>query len=311
MRIAHSLADLVGHTPLLELARYRDAHNLPAVLLAKLECMTPAGSVKDRGALAMIEDAESRGVLQPGATIIEPTSGNTGIGLAAVAAAKGYRVVLTMPATMSVERRALLQAYGAQVVLTDGARGMRGAIERAAELAAEIPNSFQPGQFVNAANPRAHYTTTGPEIWQDTEGQVDVFVAGIGTGGTLSGVGRYLKEQNPAVQVIGVEPAGSPVLSGGAAGSHGLQGIGAGFVPDTLDTAVYDAVVSVTEAQAYAAARQLVRQEGVLVGISAGAALHAATQVAMRAENAGKRIVVLLPDTGERYLSTALFQEDE
>lgn len=311
MRIAHSLADLVGHTPLLKLARYRDAHNLPAVLLAKLECMNPAGSVKDRVALAMIEDAESRGVLQPGATIIEPTSGNTGIGLAAVAAAKGYRVVLTMPATMSVERRALLQAYGAQVVLTDGARGMQGAIERAAELAAEIPNSFQPGQFVNAANPRAHYTTTGPEIWQDTEGQVDVFVAGIGTGGTLSGVGRYLKEQNPAVQVIGVEPAGSPVLSGGAAGPHGLQGIGAGFVPDTLDTAVYDAVVSVTEAQAYAATRQLVRQEGVLVGISAGAALHAATQMAMRAENAGKRIVVLLPDTGERYLSTALFQEDE
>lgn len=212
MRIAHSLADLVGHTPLLELARYRGAHNLPAILLAKLECMNPAGSVKDRVALAMIEDAESSGVLQPGATIIEPTSGNTGIGLAAVAAAKGYRVVLTMPATMSVERRALLQAYGAQVVLTDGARGMQGAIERAAELAAEIPNSFQPGQFVNAANPRAHYTTTGPEIWQDTEGQVDVFVAGIGTGGTLSGVGRYLKEQNPAVQVIGVEPAGSPVL---------------------------------------------------------------------------------------------------
>ena len=311
MRIAHSLTDLIGHTPLLELSQYRNARGLPAILLAKLECMNPAGSVKDRVALAMLEDAEARGVLQPGATIIEPTSGNTGIGLAAVAAARGYRVVLTMPETMSAERRALLQAYGATLVLTDGALGMQGAIARADELAAQTPGSFQPGQFVNAANPRAHYDTTGPEIWQDTDGKVDVFVAGVGTGGTLSGVGRYLKEQNPSVQVIGVEPAGSSVLSGGAAGAHGLQGIGAGFVPDTLDTAVYDEIIPVAEAQAYAAARQLVRQEGVLVGISAGAALHAATQVAMRAENAGKRIVVLLPDTGERYLSTDLFQQDE
>ena len=309
MKIAHSFADLIGGTPLLELANLREDHGLHATLLAKLEGMNPAGSAKDRVGAAMIADAEARGVLQPGATIIEPTSGNTGIGLAAVAAAKGYKVILTMPDSMSRERQLLLKAYGAQIVLTPGAKGMAGAIAEAQRLAEEIPGSFIPGQFDNPANPAAHYATTGPEIWADTDGQVDVFVAGVGTGGTISGVGRYLKEQNPAVQVVAVEPAGSPVLSGGAAGAHGLQGIGAGFVPEALDTAVYDRVVPVTEAQAYAAARQLARREGVLCGISSGAALHAALELAAKPEYAGKTVVVLLPDVGDRYLSTPLFAE--
>ena len=309
MKIAHSFTDLIGGTPLLELANLREDHGLHATLLAKLEGMNPAGSAKDRVGAAMIADAEARGILQAGATIIEPTSGNTGIGLAAVAAAKGYKVILTMPDSMSRERQLLLKAYGAQIVLTPGAKGMAGAIAEAKRLAEEIPGSFIPGQFDNPANPAAHYATTGPEIWADTDGRVDVFVAGVGTGGTISGVGRYLKEQNPAVQVVVVEPAGSPVLSGGTAGAHGLQGIGAGFVPEVLDTAVYDRVVPVTEAQAYAAARQLARREGVLCGISSGAALHAALELAAKPEYAAKTVVVLLPDVGDRYLSTPLFTE--
>lgn len=304
MAIARDLTDLIGGTPLLQLNRFAPEYSL----LAKLECFNPAGSAKDRVAAAMIADAEARGVLRPGATIIEPTSGNTGIGLAAVAVPKGYRVVLTMPESMSAERRALLRAYGAELVLTPGTEGMNGAIAKAQALADEIPGSFIPGQFDNPANAEAHYKTTGPEIWTDTEGGIDIFVAGVGTGGTLTGVGRYLKEQNPAVQVVAVEPASSAVLSGGPSGAHGLQGIGAGFVPAVLDTSVYDEVITVTEEAAYAAARTLATTEGVLVGISSGAALSAARTIAARPENAGKTVVVLLPDTGERYLSSPLFQ---
>ena len=308
MAIARDFADLVGGTPLLQLSRFGAACGLKATLLAKLEGMNPAGSAKDRVAVSMITVAEKAGLLCEGATIIEPTSGNTGIGLAAVAAVKGYRVILTMPDTMSEERRRLLRAYGAELVLTDGAKGMTGAIAKAKELATEIPHSFIPGQFENPANPAAHYETTGPEIWADTEGKVDAFVAGIGTGGTITGVGRYLKEKNAGVQIIGAEPAKSPVLTGGAAGPHGLQGIGAGFVPDALDVSVCDEVLTVTEEEAYAAARTLAKREGVLVGISSGAALSAAVRWASRAENEGKTIVVLLPDTGDRYLSTSLFE---
>ncbi len=305
-----SVDQLIGNTPLLELGHIEREEGLAARLLAKLEAFNPAGSVKDRVALAMIDDAEARGLLGPGSVIIEPTSGNTGIGLAAVAAARGYRTVIVMPETMSVERRRLMQAYGAELVLTEGARGMKGAIARAEELAAEIPGAFIAGQFVNPANPAAHRASTGPEIWRGTDGQVDIFVAGVGTGGTVTGVGSYLKEQNPAVRVIAVEPAGSPVLSGGAPGPHGIQGIGAGFVPQVLDTAVYDEIIPVTNEDAFAAGRQLGRREGVLAGISSGAALWAAVQVAKRPENAGKTVVVLLPDTGDRYLSTALFGGD-
>lgn len=309
MNIAHSVTDLIGRTPLLELKRYGRDNALPATLLAKLECMNPAGSVKDRVALSMILDAEARGALQSGGTIIEPTSGNTGIGLASVAAARGYHVILTMPDSMSVERRALLKAYGAELVLTEGRLGMSGAIAKARELHEAIPGSLLAGQFENPANPQAHVRTTGPEIWQDTDGRVDVFVAGVGTGGTLTGVGRYLKERNPAIRVVAVEPAGSPVLSGGKPGPHGLMGIGAGFVPKVLDTGVYDEILTVTEAEAYAAGRALARTEGVLVGITSGAAVHAARLLALRPENEGKVIVALLPDSGERYLSTPMFSE--
>ena len=308
MKIARDVTDLIGATPLLSLSRLASAYDLKATLLAKLEGMNPAGSAKDRVGAAMIATAEAAGDLREGATIIEPTSGNTGIGLAAVAAVKGYKVILTMPDTMSEERRRLLRAYGAELVLTDGKLGMAGAIAKAQELAASIPNSFIPSQFENPANAQAHYTTTGPEIWTDTDGSVDAFVAGIGTGGTITGVGRYLKEQNPSVQIVGVEPAGSPVLSGGAAGSHGLQGIGAGFVPAVLDMSVVDEVLTATEEEAYAAARVLAQREGVLVGISSGAALSAAIRFASRPENAGKTVVVLLPDVGDRYLSTPLFE---
>lgn len=309
MKTYRSITELIGHTPLLELVNYETANRLQAKLLAKLEFFNPAGSVKDRIALAMMNDAEQRGVLKPGAVIIEPTSGNTGIGLACVAAARGYRVVLTMPETMSIERRNLLKAYGAQLVLTDGAKGMTGAIEKAKELAAQTPGSFLPGQFENPANPAAHIASTGPEIWEDTDGEVDIFVAGVGTGGTLSGVGKFLKEKKPGVQIAAVEPVDSPVLSGGKAGSHKIQGIGAGFVPDTLDTAIYDEIIQVRSEDAFAAGRALAQQEGVLVGISSGAAVWAAAQLAQRAENHGKTIVALLPDTGERYLSTAMFAE--
>lgn len=309
MPIYKSVAELVGKTPLLELQNYAKQNQLPARLLAKLEYLNPAGSVKDRIAKAMLEDAEASGKLQPGATIIEPTSGNTGIGLAAMAAAKGYKVLITMPETMSVERRNLMKAYGAELVLTDGAAGMKGAIAKAEELAQTIPGAWIAGQFENPANPAAHRATTGPEIWEDTEGKVDIFVAGVGTGGTISGVGAYLKEKNPAVRIVAVEPADSPVLSGGAAGAHKIQGIGAGFVPATLDTGVYDETITVTSEDAFAAGRAIARSEGVLVGISAGAALFAAQQLAQRAENRGKTIVVLLPDTGDRYLSTPLFAE--
>lgn len=306
MNIARGFTDLIGNTPLMALERLTEG--LGATVLAKLEAFNPAGSAKDRVAQAMLDAAEREGRLSPGSVIIEPTSGNTGLGLAAVAAARGYRVILTMPETMSVERRRLLAAYGAELVLTDGARGMNGAIEKAQELAHTIENSLIPGQFVNPENPRVHFETTGPEIWRDTDGQVDIFVAGVGTGGTISGVGRYLKSQNPAVRVVAVEPTGSPVLSGGAAGPHGLQGIGAGFIPETLDTTVYDDVMPVSEEEAYAAGRALARREGLLCGISSGAALHAALLLAGKPENAGKTIVVLLPDTGERYLSTPLFE---
>ena len=309
MKIYDSVTELVGRTPLLKVNNLISSLGLQADVLVKLECMNPAGSAKDRVGLNMILDAEKRGVIQPGATIIEPTSGNTGIGLASAAAALGYRVVLTMPDSMSAERIALLKAYGAQVVLTPGEKGMTGAIERASELAAATPGSFVPGQFDNPANPDAHYRSTGPEIWQDTAGNVDVFVAGVGTGGTITGVGRYLKEQNPHIRIVGVEPADSPVLSGGKAGPHGLMGIGAGFVPGALDTAVYDEIITVTSPQAYAAARLMARKEGVLVGITSGAALHAAIELAQRPENRGKTIVALLPDTGDRYLSTPLFGE--
>ncbi len=309
MKIYHQATELIGNTPLLELGNYEQAHGLHATILAKLEYFNPAGSVKDRIAKAMLDDAEAKGKLKKGSVIIEPTSGNTGIGLASVAAARGYRIILTMPETMSVERRTLLKAYGAELVLTEGAKGMKGAIAKAEELAKEIPNSFIPGQFVNPANPAVHYRTTGPEIWRDTDGKVDIFVAGVGTGGTLTGVGRYLKEQNPNVKIVAVEPATSPVLSKGIAGAHKIQGIGAGFVPDTLDTKVYDEIIPVENEDAFAAGREIARREGVLVGISSGAALHAATVLAQRPENKDKIIVALMPDTGDRYLSTALFSE--
>ena len=309
MKIYHQATELIGNTPLLELGNYEQAHGLHATILAKLEYFNPAGSVKDRIAKAMLDDAEAKGKLKKGSVIIEPTSGNTGIGLASVAAARGYRIILTMPETMSVERRTLLKAYGAELVLTEGAKGMKGAIAKAEELAKEIPNSFIPGQFVNPANPAVHYRTTGPEIWRDTDGKVDIFVAGVGTGGTLTGVGRYLKEQNPNVKIVAVEPATSPVLSKGVAGAHKIQGIGAGFVPDTLDTKVYDEIIPVENEDAFASGREIARREGVLVGISSGAALHAATVLAKRPENKDKIIVALMPDTGDRYLSTALFSE--
>lgn len=307
MHVYHTLTDLIGNTPLLELSQYEKQENISANLIAKLESFNPAGSAKDRIAKAMIEDAEVKGLLQAGSVIIEPTSGNTGIGLACVATARGYRLILTMPDTMSMERRNLLKAYGAELVLTDGAKGMNGAIEKASELAREIPGAFIPGQFENPANPAVHYATTGPEIWRDTDGRVDLFVAGVGTGGTLSGVGKYLKEQNPAVRIVAVEPDSSPVLSGGSAGPHKIQGIGAGFVPDTLDVTIYDEIIRVKNEDAFHAGRAVAASEGLLIGISGGAAVHAATELARRPENQGKLIVLLLPDSGERYLSTALF----
>ena len=309
MRVYRKITDLIGGTPLLELTNYEKANELNAKIYAKLEYFNPAGSVKDRIAKAMLDDAEEKGLLKPGAVIIEPTSGNTGIGLASVAASRGYKVILTMPETMSVERRNLLKAYGAVLVLTEGAKGMPGAIAKAKELAEQTPNSYIPSQFTNPANPAVHLKTTGPEIWADTDGKVDIFVAGVGTGGTLSGVGAYLKSQNPNVKVVAVEPATSPVLSGGKAGPHKIQGIGAGFVPDTLNTDIYDEILPVQNEDAFAAGRALARSEGVLVGISSGAAVFAAAQLAKRPENAGKVIVALLPDTGERYLSTPMFAD--
>ena len=308
-KIYTSADQLIGHTPLLELTHIEKQEDLKATILAKLEYFNPAGSVKDRIAKKMIDDAEATGKLKPGSVIIEPTSGNTGIGLAAVAAAKGYRIIIVMPETMSVERRQLMKAYGAELVLTEGAKGMKGAIAKADELAKEIPNSFVAGQFVNPANPKAHYQTTGPEIWQDTDGQVDYFVAGVGTGGTVTGVGTYLKEQNPAVKVVAVEPASSPVLSQGKAGAHKIQGIGAGFVPDVLNTKIYDEIIPVENDDAFATGKKVGQSEGVLVGISSGAAVWAGIQLAKRPENKGKTIVVLLPDTGDRYLSTPLFAD--
>ena len=308
-KIYTSADQLIGHTPLLELTHVEASNNLEAKILAKLEYFNPAGSVKDRIAKAMLDDAEKSGKLKKGAVIIEPTSGNTGIGLASVAAARGYRIIIVMPETMSIERRQLMKAYGAELVLTEGAKGMKGAIAKADELAKEIPNSFIPGQFVNPANPAAHKATTGPEIWEDTDGKVDIFVAGVGTGGTVSGVGEYLKSQNPNVKVVAVEPASSPVLSKGVAGSHKIQGIGAGFVPDTLNTKIYDEIIAVENEAAFEAGREIGKKEGVLVGISSGAALWAAKELAKRPENKGKTIVALLPDTGDRYLSTALFAE--
>jgi cysteine synthase A len=308
-KIYKNVTELIGKTPLLELENYREKYNLKANLIGKLEYFNPAGSVKDRIANAMIEDAENKGLLKKGSVIIEPTSGNTGIGLASVATSKGYRTILTMPETMSIERRNLLKAYGAEVVLTEGAKGMKGAIAKAEELSKEIPNSFIPAQFDNQANPKVHYETTGPEIWEDTEGNVDIFVSGIGTGGTITGAGKFLKEKNPNVKIIAVEPADSPVLSKGVSGAHKIQGIGAGFVPKTLDTAVYDEIIVVENEDAFAKGREIARTEGILVGISSGAALWAATEIAKRPESEGKNIVILLPDTGERYLSTALFAE--
>lgn len=309
MRVYRKITDLIGGTPLLELTNYEKANELNAKIYAKLEYFNPAGSVKDRIAKAMLDDAEEKGLLKPGAVIIEPTSGNTGIGLASVAASRGYKVILTMPETMSVERRNLLKAYGAELVLTEGTKGMAGAIAKAKELAEQTPNSYIPSQFTNPANPAVHLKTTGPEIWADTDGKVDIFVAGVGTGGTLSGVGAYLKSQNPNVKVVAVEPATSPVLSGGKAGPHKIQGIGAGFVPDTLNTNIYDEILPVQNEDAFATGRALARSEGVLVGISSGAAVFAAAQLAKRPENAGKVIVALLPDTGERYLSTPMFAD--
>ena len=306
-KIYKSIEELIGRTPLMELSNLERKLELHATLLAKVEALNPGGSAKDRVAKRMVEDAEQAGILKAGATIIEPTSGNTGIGLAVMAAARGYRAIIVMPDSMSMERRLLMTAFGAELVLTEGAKGMSGAIAKAEELAKEIPNSFIPGQFDNPSNPAAHYETTGPEIWEDTDGKVDIFVAGIGTGGTITGTGRYLKEQNPDVKIIGVEPASSPLLTKGEAGPHGLQGIGANFVPSILDTEIYDEVITVTDEAAYEAGRTIARNEGLLVGISAGAALHAAVEVAKRPENAGKNIVVLLPDTGDRYLSTPMF----
>lgn len=310
MMVYESVDQLVGHTPLLELKRVEEAHGVSARILGKLEYFNPAGSIKDRIAKAMIDDAEAAGILKPGATIIEPTSGNTGIGLASIAAARGYQLILTMPETMSVERRNLIKAYGAKIVLTDGAKGMTGAIEKANELAAEIEGSFIPGQFINPANPAIHKATTGPEIWQDTDGTVDILVAGVGTGGTLTGIGQYLKEQNPEVKLVAVEPSDSPVLSEGRAGSHKIQGIGAGFVPEVLDTTLYDEVSTVESDDAFAIGREIGREEGVLVGISSGAAVWAALELAKRPENEGKTIVAILPDTGERYLSTPMFADE-
>lgn len=310
MKVYESVDQLVGHTPLLELKRVEEAHGVSARILGKLEYFNPAGSIKDRITKAMIDDAEAAGILKPGATIIEPTSGNTGIGLASIAAARGYQLILTMPETMSVERRNLIKAYGAKIVLTDGAKGMTGAIEKANELAAEIEGSFIPGQFINPANPAIHKATTGPEIWQDTDGTVDILVAGVGTGGTLTGIGQYLKEQNPEVKLIAVEPSDSPVLSEGRAGSHKIQGIGAGFVPEVLDTTLYDEVITVESDDAFAIGREIGREEGVLVGISSGAAVWAALELAKRPENEGKTIVAILPDTGERYLSTPMFADE-
>lgn len=310
MSVVYTSADqLIGNTPLLELTHIEKKENLQARILAKLEYLNPAGSVKDRIAKAMFDDAEAKGELKPGFTIIEPTSGNTGIGLASVAAARGYRIILTMPETMSVERRQLMKAYGAELVLTDGSKGMKGAIAKAKELAQEIPHSFIPGQFTNPANPLAHQTTTGPEIWNDTDGKVDIFVAGVGTGGTITGVGRYLKEQNPSVTLVAVEPQDSPVLSEGRSGSHKIQGIGAGFVPQVLDTTLYDEVIPVSNDDAFTAGKLIGHTEGILVGISSGAALHAAIELAKHPENAGATIVVLFPDTGDRYLSTPLFSD--
>ena len=308
-RIYSTLTELIGGTPLMELSNYEKANGLEARVLAKLEYFNPAGSVKDRIAKAMIDDAEEKGLLKPDSVIIEPTSGNTGIGLASVAAARGYRIIITMPETMSVERRNLMKAYGAELVLTEGAKGMKGAIAKAEELAREIPGGFIPGQFTNPANPAYHKKTTGPEIWNDTDGKVDIFVAGVGTGGTITGVGEYLKSQNPKVKIVAVEPADSPVLSEGRAGAHKIQGIGAGFVPDTLNTDVYDEIITVRNEDAFAVGRTAARTEGVLVGISSGAALWAATELAKRPENKGKTIVALLPDTGDRYLSTPMFSE--
>ena len=308
-KIFTSADQLIGHTPLMELTNIEKKHGLKAKLLAKLEYFNPAGSVKDRIAKAMIDDAEAKGLLKPGSVIIEPTSGNTGIGLASVAAARGYRIIIVMPETMSVERRQIMKAYGAELVLTEGAKGMKGAIAKAEELSKDIPNSFIPGQFVNPANPKAHLETTGPEIFDDTDGKVDIFVAGVGTGGTVTGVGQYLKSRNPSVKVVAVEPKSSAVLSTGVAGPHKIQGIGAGFVPDVLDTKVYDEIIPVTNEDAFAAGKEIGRSEGVLVGISSGAALWAGIDLAKRPENAGKTIVVLLPDTGDRYLSTPLFAD--
>lgn len=308
MKVYDNISQLVGTTPLMKLNNYIAEHDLPATILAKLEYFNPAGSVKDRVAREMLDDAEARGLIKKGATIIEPTSGNTGIGLAAIAASRGYRAIMTMPETMSVERQNLLRAYGAEVVLTEGAKGMAGAIAKAEELAKEIDNSFLPGQFTNQANPQAHMKTTGVEIWNDTDGKVDIFVAGVGTGGTVSGTGAYLKSQNPNIKIVAVEPTASPVLSGGKAGPHKLQGIGAGFVPDTLNTDIYDEILTIDHEDAFAVGRQLARTEGILVGITSGAAVHAATILAHRPENKGKTIVALLPDTGERYLSTDMFK---
>lgn len=309
MKTFERITDLIGRTPLLKLTNYGQQKELSATIYGKLEYFNPAGSVKDRIAKAMIDDAEAKGILIPGSIIIEPTSGNTGIGLAAVAASRGYKIILTMPETMSIERRNLLKAYGAELVLTEGAKGMKGAIAKAQELAAETPNSFIPSQFTNTANPTVHRNTTGPEIWEDTDGKVDIFVAGVGTGGTISGVGEYLKSQNPNVKVVAVEPAGSPVLSQGTPGPHKIQGIGAGFVPETLNTEIYDEIITVENEDAFETGRTLARKEGLLVGISSGAAVFAATELAKRPENKGKIIVVLLPDTGERYLSTPMFAE--